>query len=61
MVLIGDTIFDVEGANLCGISAIAVSFGFGNVEEMVEAGAKAVCHDMLELPDLVDGVLKNEA
>lgn len=60
MVLIGDTMFDVEGANLCGIDTIAVSFGFGNVEDMLQAGAKAVCDDMLDLPDIVDGVMKHE-
>lgn len=58
--LVGDTIFDVKGANYKGIDCIAVSFGFGDVQEMLGAGAKAVCNDMRELPDLVDGVLGNE-
>ena len=50
---IGDTMFDVEGANQVGIRTVAVTFGFGNVQEMVEAGAVAVCDDMEKLPDIV--------
>ena len=53
MCLIGDTMFDVEGANQVGIRTVAVNFGFGNVQEMVEAGAVAVCDDMEKLPDIV--------
>lgn len=53
MCLIGDTMFDVESANQVGIRTVAVTFGFGNVQEMVEAGAVAVCDDMEKLPDIV--------
>ena len=56
MCLIGDTMFDVEGANQVGIRTVAVNFGFGNVQEMVEAGAVAVCDDMEELPEIVAGL-----
>ena len=56
MCLIGDTMFDVEGANQVGIRTVAVNFGFGNVQEMVEAGAVAVCDDMGELPEIVAGL-----
>lgn len=48
--LVGDTIFDVEGANLVGIPCIAVSYGFGNVEEMLAAGAVTVIDSLAELP-----------
>ena len=56
MGLIGDRMFDVEGANQVGIRTVAVTFGFGNVQEMVEAGAVAVCDDMEELPEIVAGL-----
>ena len=56
MCLIGDTMFDVEGANQVGIRTVAANFGFGNVQEMVEAGAVAVCDDMEELPEIVAGL-----
>ena len=58
MCLIGDTMFDVEGANQVGIPSLVVSFGFGQVEEMLKAGAKAVCDDMIELPDLIEKVFE---
>ena len=50
--------FDVEGANQVGIPSLVVSFGFGQVEEMLKAGAKAVCDDMIELPDLIEKVFE---
>lgn len=56
MCLIGDTMFDVEGANQVGIRTVAVTFGFGNVQEMVEAGAVAVCDGMEKLPEIVAGL-----
>lgn len=56
MCLIGDTLFDVEGAGLVGVGCIAVSFGFGDVEEMKKAGAIAVCDSMDTLPELISNV-----
>lgn len=53
MCLIGDTMFDVEGANQVGIRTVAVTFGFGDVEQMVKAGAVAICEDMTKLPEIV--------
>ena len=53
MCLIGDTIFDVEGANLVGIPAIGVSFGFGDTDEMMRAGAKGICDRMADLPEMI--------
>ena len=54
MVLIGDTIFDTEGACRAGIKSIAVSFGFGDAEEMVRAGSLLVCDALENLADIVD-------
>lgn len=56
MCLIGDTMFDIEGANQVGIASIAVSFGFGDVSEMKKAGARAVCDDMRSLMELVERI-----
>ena len=44
---IGDTMFDVNGAKELGIFCIAVSYGFGDVEEMKAAGVAGMC-DSLE-------------
>lgn len=54
MCLIGDTMFDIDGANQVGISSIAVSFGFGDVDKMRESGAVAVIDDLRSLPDVLD-------
>ena len=53
-VMIGDTIYDVVGANAHGIPTIGVSWGYGSVTEMEEAGAKAIAHTMDELHDLIN-------
>ncbi len=57
MCLIGDTIFDIEGANQVGIPAIGVSFGFGDVQQMLDAGAKSICGSMQEIPDAVSRIM----
>ena len=40
--MVGDTKYDVIGANAHGIPTIGVSWGYGDVEEMRQAGAKAI-------------------
>lgn len=57
MCLVGDTMFDVEGAALVNMACVAVSFGFGDAEEMKRAGAAFVCDDMGALPDLIEELL----
>jgi len=52
-VLIGDTKFDVEGAKLCGIDCIGVSYGFAADGELEAAGATAIAADMDELSDIL--------
>lgn len=47
--MVGDTRFDILGANAHGIPAIGVSWGYGEVKEMEAAGAKAIAHTMEEL------------
>ena len=39
-VMIGDTHFDVAGAVACGLSFIGVTYGYGTVETMRQAGAE---------------------
>jgi len=56
MVLIGDTIFDIQGANKAGLKSIGVSFGFGCVDEMESNGALQVIDHMDELVKLVERI-----
>ena len=54
MCLIGDTIFDVDGANEVGIPCIGVSFGFGDVKQMQEAGVVTICDHMNQIPQALE-------
>ena len=52
-IMVGDTAFDVIGANAHGIPAIGVSWGYGLVEDMQKAGAAAIATSMDELYDIL--------
>ena len=49
MLMIGDTIYDVLGANVHSIPTIGVSWGYGNPKEMKKAGAITIVHTPEEL------------
>ena len=49
MILVGDTIFDVEGAARVGMRSIGVTFGFGDVRQMLDGGAVCMIDDLMEL------------
>ena len=53
-IMVGDTKFDVLGAKAHGIPTIGVSWGYGTVEDMTEAGAKCIVHTMSELFDALN-------
>lgn len=48
-IMVGDTAFDVIGAAAHGIPTIGVSWGYGSVAEMENAGAKCVVHTAEDL------------
>lgn len=52
-VMVGDTAYDVLGAAANGIPTIGVSYGYGKVEDMEAAGAKAIAHSPTELLELL--------
>lgn len=49
MLMVGDTKFDVLGAKAHGIPCIGVSWGYGIVADIQQAGAAAVAYTMDEL------------
>jgi len=49
VIMVGDTVFDVEGANAHNIPTVAVGWGFGSIDNMIAAGAKTVVYTMDEL------------
>ena len=50
-VMVGDTAFDVIGARAHGIPTVGVSWGYGTVEDMVNAGAISIAYTMDALYD----------
>lgn len=53
-VMVGDTAFDVTGAAAHGIPTVGVSWGYGEVADMENAGAIAIAHSMDELVELLN-------
>ncbi len=49
MIMVGDTVFDVEGAATLGIDTIGVGWGFGNPNDMLKAGAIKIAYSINEL------------
>lgn len=53
MIMVGDTRFDVIGANAHQIPTIGVSWGYGSAEEMLEAGAVGIAQTSEELLEML--------
>ena len=52
-IMVGDTAFDVIGAKAHGIDTIGVSWGYGEVADMEQAGAVGIAHTMDELYEML--------
>ena len=53
-IMVGDTAYDVTGAAAHGIPTIGVSWGYGEVADMENAGAIAIANTMVELVELLN-------
>ena len=53
MIMVGDTVFDVEGANETGIDTIGVAWGFGKPQDLLNAGAVAIVQNTDELINML--------
>ena len=58
MLMVGDTKYDVIGAKKHGISTIGVAWGYGEVADMLAAGAAAIAQTTEELYALIHRDLK---
>ena len=56
MCLIGDTHYDVTGANRFGIRCIGVTYGFGTREQLEDAGAYQVCDNINEVIEVIQNM-----
>lgn len=54
ILMVGDTEFDVLGASAHGIPTIGVSWGYGKVSNMEQAGAYAIVNTMEELLNAIN-------
>jgi len=52
-IMIGDRKHDINGAKTVGMKSIGVLYGYGDRDEMVEAGADYIVKDVNELSDLL--------
>ena len=55
MIMVGDTKFDILGAKAHGIPAIGVSWGYGEVSDMVDAGAAGIADNTQQLKEMLCG------
>ena len=53
VVMVGDTKFDVIGANKFGMDSIGVLFGYGSQEEMEAEGVTYICETAEDLRNLL--------
>ena len=60
-VLVGDTVFDIEMARNAGVTAIGVSWGYHEAEELAAAGARKVIDSFSELLPLLVSLGKEPA
>ena len=51
--MVGDTAYDVRGAKAHELDTVGVSWGYGAVADMEEAGAAAIAHDPAELETIL--------
>lgn len=51
--LVGDTIYDVEGAHAAGIPCLAVGYGYGKPEELLAAGADYFAARLEDIDDVI--------
>lgn len=53
-VMVGDTAYDVIGAAAHGIPCIGVSWGYGNVREMIDAGVSVIADSVEQLLNILE-------
>lgn len=56
-VMIGDTKYDIHGAVKAGVDSIAVTYGYGNIEEMKAAGATVFADSAKEIAEKLSQII----
>ena len=55
ILMVGDRVYDIEGANAVGIDSVGVTFGYGSIEELEQAGATYLVDYPQEILSIVSG------
>ena len=53
VLMVGDRLYDVEGASNCGIDALGVLYGYGSREELQNAGAKYIAETAADVMKII--------
>jgi len=53
VLMVGDRLYDIEGAHICGIDCVAELWGYGNKEEFIEYNADYIRKTPQEIVDLI--------
>lgn len=53
ILMIGDTIYDIEGANELGLPSIGIAWGYGDLPQMKAAGAIGIAESMDALHQMI--------
>ena len=53
VLMVGDTLFDIEGAKSVGTQSAGVLYGYGKAEEILHSGADHIVHDVSELDSVI--------
>ncbi len=53
VLMVGDRLYDIEGAKICGVDVAAVLYGYGSREEFEEYNADYIVSTPSELADLI--------
>ena len=55
VLMVGDRLYDVEGAKNCGIDALGVLYGYGSRQELENAGAKYIAETTADIVKIILG------
>ena len=53
IIMVGDRLFDINGANIAGVESIGVTFGYGSKEELENAGATYIASSVDDIRNII--------
>ena len=53
VILVGDRVYDAEGARLCGVDSMGVLYGHGSADEIKSSGFTLICENVSDITKLL--------